>query len=294
MMIYLKLFLSALFWGGTFVAARVVARHVAPFSAAFLRFAIASLCLVVLLLLKEGRLPLLKRHQVVPAIGLGMTGVLAYNAFFFLGMQTIDAGRASLIVATNPLITGLLAALLFREPLNRSQLLGILLGLAGATLVISRGNPLALFTGGVGRGELYIAGTVASWVAYTLIGKLILRDLTPLRAVTWSCLIGAAALLPLALGEGLPRLIGGFYPRDWAGLAFLAFFGTVLGFYWYYQGIQAIGPSRAALFINIVPVSGVLFGWLLLDEAVNLSLAAGAALILAGVYWVNRPAGRKG
>jgi drug/metabolite transporter (DMT)-like permease len=293
-MIYLKLFLSALFWGGTFVAARVVAQHVGPFSAAFLRFVVASLCLVALLLFREGKIPLLKRHQVIPAVLLGMTGVLAYNVFFFLGMKTVDAGRASLIVATNPLFTSLLAAFFFRESLSGSTVLGILMGLAGATLVISRGDPQSLLSGGVGRGEIYIAGTVASWVAYTLIGKLILRDLTPLTAVTWSCLIGATALLPLALGEDLPRLIGGFYPRDWSGIVFLALFGTVLGFYWYYQGIQAIGPSRTALFINFVPVSGVFFGWLLLDEAVNLSLAAGAALILTGVYWTNRPARRSG
>jgi len=293
-MIYLKLFLSALFWGGTFVAARVVAQHVGPFSAAFLRFFVASLCLVALLLFREGKIPLLTRHQVIPAVLLGMTGVLAYNVFFFLGMKTVDAGRASLIVATNPLFTGLLAALFFREPLSGSKVPGILMGLAGATLVISRGDPQSLMSGGVGRGEIYIACTVASWVAYTLIGKLILRDLAPLTAVTWSCLIGATALLPLALGEDLPRLIGGFYLRDWSGIVFLAIFGTVLGFYWYYQGIQAIGPSRAALFINFVPVSGVFFGWLLLDEAVNLSLAAGAALILMGVYWTNRPARRNG
>jgi drug/metabolite transporter (DMT)-like permease len=294
MAIYGKLFLSAVFWGGTFVAARIVARHVGPFSASFLRFLVASLCLVALLRLKEGKFPRLARHQVIPAILLGMTGVLAYNVFFFLGMQTVDAGRASLIVATNPLFTGLLAALFFRESLTPAKGLGILLGLAGAAIVISRGNPLDLLAGGVGRGELYIAGTVASWVAYTLIGKVILKDFSPLAAVTYSCLIGAAALFPLALIEDLPVLIGGFYPEDWAGIAFLAIFGTVLGFCWYYQGIRAIGAARASLFINFVPVSGVFFGWLLLGEAVNLSLAAGAALILAGVYRTNRPARRSG
>jgi drug/metabolite transporter (DMT)-like permease len=294
MAIYVKLFLSAVFWGGTFVAARIVARHVGPFSASFLRFCIASVCLVVLLRLKEGAFPRLRRHQVIPAILLGMTGVLAYNVFFFLGMQTVDAGRASLIVATNPLFTGLLAAYFFREPLNPAKVLGIFLGLAGAILVISRGDPLGLLAGGVGRGEMYIAGTVASWVAYTLIGKVILKDFSPLAAVTYSCLIGAAALFPFALLEDLPALIGGFHPEDWAGIVFLAFFGTVLGFSWYYQGIRAIGPSRASLFINFVPVSGVFFGWLLLGEAVNLSLAAGAALILTGVYRTNRPARRGG
>jgi drug/metabolite transporter (DMT)-like permease len=288
MVIYAKLFLTAIFWGGTFVAARVVAQDVDPFSASFLRFFAASLFLTALVLRKEGRFPRLRRHQVIPVVLLGLTGVFAYNVFFFLGLKTITAGRASLIVATNPVFISLLSTLLFREKLNSGKIMGIILCLCGAVLVISRGNPLTLFTGGVGWGELHITGCVASWVAYTLIGKVIMKDFTPLAAVTCSCLIGTAALLPPALLENITELAGGFSLTDWTGILFLAFFGTVLGFLWYYEGIQAIGPSRASVFINFVPVSGVFLGWLILDEAVNLSLLAGASLVVGGVYWTNR------
>ena len=289
MVVYGKLFLTAIFWGGTFVAARVVAQDVAPYSASFLRFLTASLFLFAMIILKEGRVPPPKRHQVTPAILLGMTGVFAYNVFFFFGMKTVSAGRASLIVASNPVFISLLSAFFFRERLDAGKAMGILLCLTGATLVISRGDILSLFTGGVGWGEVFILGCVASWVAYSLIGKFIMRDFSPLAAVTYSCLIGCAALLPPALMEDITGLIGGFPLRDWIGLLYLGFFGTVLGFFWYYEGIRAIGPSRAAVFINFVPVSGVFFGWLLLAEAVNLSLLTGATLVLGGVYLTNRP-----
>ncbi len=289
MIIYLKLFLTAMFWGGTFVAARIVAQHVGPYSASFLRFLTASLFLLVMITLKEGRIPRLERHQVLPAILLGMTGVFAYNVFFFLGMKTIPAGRASLIVATNPVFISLLSALIFRERLNSAKVKGILTCLTGATIVISRGDLLSIFTGSVGWGEIYILCTVASWVAYSLIGKVIMKDFSPLAAVTYSCLIGGAALLVPACLEDLPNLIGSFYPEDWIGIVFLGFFGTVLGFLWYYEGIRAIGPSRASVFINFVPVSGVFFGWLILDETINVSLLVGAVLVMAGVYLTNRP-----
>jgi drug/metabolite transporter (DMT)-like permease len=290
MVIYVKLVLTAVFWGGTFVAARVVAQDVGPYSASFLRFFAASLFLVALAPWTEGRFPRLRRHQILPAILLGMTGIFAYNIFFFLGMKTVTAGRASLIAATSPVFISLLSALLLRERLGSGKVAGIVACLAGAVLVISRGDPLSLFTGGVGWGELFIAGCVASWVAYTLIGKMIMKDVSPLAAVTCSCLIGAAALLPPALLEGVTEQAGGFSLADWTGILYLAFFGTVLGFYWYYQGMQAIGLSRASVFINLVPVSGVFLGWLLLGEAINFSLLAGAALVIGGVYWTNRPA----
>ena len=289
MVIYGKLVLTAIFWGGTFVAARIVAQHVAPYSASFLRFFTASLFLIGLIIMKEGRLPRLQRHQIIPAILLGMTGVFAYNVFFFLGMKTIAAGRASLIVATNPIFISLLSALFFRQRLDAKKAAGIFLCLTGAIIVISRGDPLSIFTGGVGWGDVYLLGCVASWVAYSLIGKVIMKDFSPLAAVTYSCLIGTAALLVPAFLEGLSGQIGGLYPADWIGILYLGFFGTVLGFFWYYEGILAIGPSRASVFINFVPVSGVFLGWLMLDEAVNLSLLAGAALVMAGVYLTNRP-----
>jgi len=289
MLVYGKLFLTAIFWGGTFVAARVVAQDVPPYSASFLRFLTASLFLIVMIILREGGVPPLKRHQVLPAVLLGMTGVFAYNVFFFFGMQTVAAGRASLIVASNPVFISLFSALLFRERLDAGKALGIILCLTGAALVISRGDISSLLSGGVGWGEVFILGCVASWVAYSLIGKVIMKDFSPLAAVTYSCLIGCAALLPPALLENITGLIGGFPLRDWLGLLYLGFFGTVLGFFWYYEGIRQIGPSRASVFINFVPVSGVFFGWLLLDEAVNLSLLTGAALVLGGVYLTNRP-----
>jgi drug/metabolite transporter (DMT)-like permease len=289
MIIYGKLVLTTIFWGGTFVAARVVAQDMGPFSASFLRFFAASLFLIALILRKEGQFPRLRRHQIIPAILLGMTGVFTYNVFFFLGMKTITAGRASLIVATNPVFISLLSAFFFQQPLDAKKVMGILLCLTGATIVISRGDPLSIFTGGVGWGDVYLLGSVASWVVYSLIGKVIMKDFSPLAAVTYSCLIGAAALLPPALLENITELAGGFSLTDWAGILYLAFFGTVLGFFWYYQGIQAIGLSRASVFINLVPVSGVFWGWLILGEAVNFSLLAGAALVVGGVYLTNRP-----
>jgi drug/metabolite transporter (DMT)-like permease len=74
---------------------------------------------------------------------------------------------------------------------------------------------------------------------------------------------------------------------DWLSLFFLAFFGTVVGFVWYYEGIKSIGPTRAGLFINFVPVSAICLAWLLLGEPVTLSLLTGAVFVGTGVYMTN-------
>ena len=287
MIIYLKLTLTALFWGGTFVAARVVSNHIGPFSASFIRFTAASLFLFIAAMLSGAKIPRPARHQIIPVILLGMTGVFAYNVFFFSGLQTITAGRASLIIAINPVLISILSDLFFHEKMRTAKIAGAFLCLVGVILVISHGNPLSLFSGGAGRGEFFILGCVVSWVTYSLIGKVIMKDLTAFAAVFYSCAIGAAALFPLALIENITSKIGGFSSADWLSLIYLAFFGTTLGFHWYYEGIAAIGAARASVFINLVPVAGVFLGWLLLGEPVNMSIIAGATLVVGGVFLTN-------
>lgn len=270
------------------MAARVVTQHVEPFSASFLRFVVASFFLILLAGKRKASFPLLKKNQLLPAILLGMTGIFTYNVFFFMGLKTVTASRASLIVATNPVFISLFSVLLFKERMNAGKVMGIILCLAGAAIVISHGDMTEIFRGKLGWGEVYILGCVASWVAYSLIGKVIMKDLSPLHAVTYSCLIGTLALFFPAWQEGIYEQVMTYTAIDWTGIFYLGFFGTVLGFLWYYEGIQVIGPSRAAVFINFVPVSGVLLGWLLLDESINLSLLTGAALVIGGVYLTNK------
>jgi drug/metabolite transporter (DMT)-like permease len=288
-LIYLKLLLMALFWGGTFIAGRDLAGEIRPFAAAFLRFTMASTVLVLLTLYTHRGWPKIQPGQWLPLLLLGLSGVFAYNAFFFKGLEMIEAGRAAVIVATNPVLIALFAALLLREKLDRWKVAGILLSVFGAIVVITDGEPAQVLDAGLGSGELYIFGCVLAWVVYTLVGRIALRGMTPLVAVTWSALLGTLMLLPMALLDGLVGGIASYPPSVWLGTAYLGLFGTVLAFVWYYQGIRAIGSTRAGQFINFVPVSGVALSAWLLDEPLTPALLIGLALVSVGVYLTNRP-----
>jgi len=285
--VYLKLLGMALFWGGTFIAGRVIARDVGPYAAAFLRFLIASTFLFVVLLKEERKLPPITRGQVLPLILLGLTGVFAYNVFFFKGLKLIEAGRAAVIIANNPILIALFSALLFKERLTLIKTIGILLSVTGAVLAISRGNPASLLQGGLGWGEVFIGACVLSWVTFSLLGKTVMAGLSPLTSVTYSAAIGAAALFIPACYDGLLQGLMHYGWSAWIGVFYLGFFGTVLGFVWYYEGIQAIGPTKAGLFINFVPISAIILAFIILDEPLTISLIGGAVLVSTGVYLTN-------
>jgi drug/metabolite transporter (DMT)-like permease len=285
--VYLKLLLTALFWGGTFIAGKLIAQSVNPFSAAFLRFCIASCLLLILTARGRGGFPPVNRSQFIALVLLGLTGVFSYNALFFKGLQFITAGRASLIIANNPVIITLFAALIFKEKLSWIKVSGIVLSVTGAIIVISKGSLGELVQGGIGWGEILIFGCVASWAAYTLIGKAVVKDLSPLAAVSYSALVGAVALFIPAVAEGMATAIPGYSALDWVCIAYLGIFGTVLGFVWYYEGIKALGPTRAGQFINFVPICAIVLAFFILGEPVTWSLLVGAAFVISGVSLTN-------
>lgn len=288
MLIYIKLLLTAIFWGGTFVAGRSLAQNVGPFSAAFFRFAIASLFLVFLTLRSEGKFSVLKKGQILPVLFLGLTGVFCYNLFFFKGLKLIEASRAAIIIANNPIFIALFSAVFFKEKLNSLKITGILISVSGAIIVISRGNLLEILQGNLGLGEFYMFLCVLSWVIFSLLGKTVMADLSPLSSITYSALTGTILLFAPALREGLADCIY-YSASDWWNIFYLGFFGTVLGFVWFYEGINQIGPTRAGLFINFVPISAILLAFLILGEPLTLSLLMGTLLVSSGVYLTNRP-----
>ena len=291
--IYIKLLVTAIFWGGTFIAGRVVARGVGPFSAAFLRFALASVFLLFITYKVEKRLPPVRKGQVIPLILLGMTGVFSYNVFFFKGLKIIHAGRAAVIIANNPVFIALFASYLFKERLTLLKFAGIVLSVTGAIVVISRGNPSEIIKGNVGIGEIFIFCCVMSWVAYSLIGKAVMKDLSALVSVSYSSVVGAIGLFIPAYLEGMVQHFSHYSKIEWLGIFYLGFFGTVVGFVWYYEGIKAIGATKASQFINFVPISAVVLAFFLLAEPVTFSLVIGTLMVCTGVYLTNSTYVRK-
>jgi len=286
----LKLTITAIVWGGTFVAGRILAPEISPFPGAFLRFVAALAILLPYYLFTERRRRRLDPRLLLLIAGLGITGVFGYNALFLWGLRTVHAGRAAIIVSGNPVFIALFSRLFFKEPLTWTTVAGVVLSLTGAAVVIGRGDPLAPFTGEVSLGDAAIAGAMFTWVAYSLLGKKVMGRISPLAAVTLSCLAGALMLLPPALNAGLIEQAAGLSLTGWAAIVFLGVIATAMGFVWFYQGIQKMGASRAAVFVNFVPVSAAALGALILNEPVDASLLMGGALVLTGVALTNRRA----
>lgn len=287
----LKLVATALFWGGTFTAGKLLAETMPLMAAAFGRFLVAAVLLVWVAWRWEGGLPRLDRWQLATTAALGLTGIFLYNLFFFGALARIPAGRTALFVCLNPIVTAVLASVVFRERLGARRWLGIAVALLGAAIVITRGDPadaIADVGRSFGAGEGIMCLAVLTWAVYTLISRKAMQSLSPIAATTYATLWGLGFLAVGAIGELGSIRWSGLGWQAWASILYLGAFGTVVAFIWYYEGIRAIGPSRAAVFTNLVPAFGVLLSAILLGEDILASMVIGGVVSAIGVSLTNR------
>ena len=288
----LKLVATAFFWGGTFVAGKWAVREAPPFTVALLRFALATAVLFAMIAWDAGRgstpggAPAPKGvKQWAGLFTLGLTGMFLYNFFFLKGLSLTTAANGSLIVSLNPLLTALLSAALLKERIRPIRWAGLLLALAGVGVVVTNGSFEALGSGSPNTGDLLLLGAPLMWAIYTVLGKKVLAHLPPLPATAYAALFGTLLLFPAAVLEGpLSRTVSTLTPWGWLSVLQLALLGTVAGFVWWYEGVAELGASRAAVFVYLVPLFGVLLASLVLSEAVGPAKIAGGILIVGGVY----------
>lgn len=291
LVVYIKLALVAMFWGGTFIAGRLLVHAVPPLMAATARFAVAVVLLVLVAWRIEGGLPRLTKSQWLATAALGLSGIFLYNLCFFGALARMPAGRTALFVALNPIVTAIAAAALLGERLGKIKWTGAAIAFCGVAIVITRGDPLGALHDirqSIGTGELFMLGAISSWAAYTLIGRFALKGLSPIAATTYAAMWGLLFLALSASGSIARVDWAGLDWHVWAAVAYLGVFGTVIGFVWYYEGVKTIGPSRTAVFNNLVPVCGTTLATVLLGEPVLPSMVVGGLLAIAGVMLANR------
>ncbi len=281
---YIKLVLVSLFWAGTFISTRIASQTFEPFTGAGIRYTIALFFLLPMAWNQNRQLFSIHKKQLPLLLLLGLSGIFAYNFFFFKGLKTIPASRGALLVALNPIFVMLMSAIIYKEPVTLKKITGIIISLVGVIIVISRGRVTELLSG-LEPGDLFMLGCPATWAIYTLAGKPVLKHTTPLQASAWASMSGLLMLLVFSAGESFPVNIP---LKVWFALAYLGIVGTVIAFVWYYDGIKAIGPMRTAIFTNLVPVFAVLLSVIILREQVSWYTWTGGILVIGGVYLVTR------
>lgn len=281
--VYLLLIATAILWGANAVTAKFTVDEISPLVTIFIRFTCMSVILIIMVLKRDGIKAIPTVKQLPWLIALGVTGFFLNNYFFFTGVKYSTAANASLLAAANPVITAAITGLFMHERLMTNQLIGIVLSFCGVAVVVTKGSWANLTSLTFNHGDLLLALAPVFWSIYSIIGRSAMRHISALAATAWSSLIGAALLFIASIVEGFDGHVG-LSTSGWANMLYMILGSGVLAFYWWNKGVAIIGPNRAAIFTNLIPLAGMFFAALFLHETITWSQLTGAMMIISGVY----------
>jgi drug/metabolite transporter (DMT)-like permease len=283
--------LATFTWATNMTLGRWLRDSVGPITLSASRFSIAALLFAALL----QRRPAEERRPEGDGwllLGMALSGVAVFAPLLYLGLRFTTAVNATLLNGLGPLITGLLAALLIREPMSRPQVVGAIVGLGGVMAVISGGSPS--FWGSLHGdiGDLIVLGAVTLWGLYSVLGRQVMRHRSALSATALSTFLGLPFLCLAAAWE-LRAFPIHWRPEVALAMVYIGVAPAVIGFLSWNEGVRRLGPSGAMVFYNTLPLYGALLGRVFLREPIGLGHWLGGALIIGGGLWAARarPAG---
>ena len=278
---------AALSAGAAVVATRFVVGDLGPAELAFYRYVIGVLCLLPLLPLVWPRAGL----GVAAIAKIALFGAVFYGIFpwaFSAALQYTSAARGAIGLATLPIQTLIVAAVLGKEVLTRSKLLSVALAFAGIALVF---GPEALRVDGsnylIGDG-LMLFGAFSAAVA-SVLGRSILAAHGPLFVTAVAMMFGVAALLPFAIADGAFLRLPELSYHGWLAVLFLGTVGGAVQFSLFAWALRWLPPTRTVIYLSLNPISAVLLALAWLGESVTVTLVAGLVLVLTGIIIANLP-----
>ncbi len=289
---YGALVTAAVVWGGSIVGQKYALGSFSAVEVSVLRGRGALAFLVPLWWWREGGSVTFSARDWGVFFVLGL-GVLGNHLLTLFGLRYIGAAAAGVIIGSSPAITAFLSSVLIRDVPFRAVWAGCALSFAGVALVSAGGGDAALEENPWLGGVLVVLGLV-SWALYTIGGRRTMERFSPLT-VNWTTL-GLSILIQIPLLWTDQKMVvagaASVPVAGWLALAYLIVFATALGQQAWLYGVQGVGPSRAGVFVNLIPVSALVFSALILGERIGVKELAGIVLILAGVWLVNRQSAR--
>jgi drug/metabolite transporter (DMT)-like permease len=285
-MTYVYLLLTAFIWAAVFHLGKYALTVMSPLSLASWRFIIAGIALSAWLSWQRGWQWRAIKRNAKPLIIMGIVGIFGFNAALFTGLARTSPINGALIMAFYPAITAVLSTALNGEHIVARQWLGFVLSVFGIVAIISNGSLGNLLAMHVADGDLLVLLGCLCWAIYSVIPARFVRDIPTLQLTTATIVVGAV-VLTIAAAVSTHDLLTIPAPSIVLSVLCISLLGTVLAYLWWNRGLQRIGASRVAIFINAVPVFTALIG-VALGQPMSAAQIVGAILVIAGVLISSR------
>ncbi|MEM9145522.1 MAG: DMT family transporter [Pseudomonadota bacterium] len=285
------LMFTALFWAGNAVAGQLAVGEIAPFQLVLLRWVLVAAVLGVLYGQElRDHWPAV-RGQLGFVVAMASLGFTAFNGLFYVAALSTSAVNIGILQGSIPVFVLLLAYAAYGTRISRMQAVGVMATLIGVVLVATKGAPLAVLSLGVATGDGLMVLACLLYAFYAVC--LPRRPAVPGRAFfALMSMIAAVTSVPFALAEAAWSAPGWPTMTGLAVMLYVAIFPSCLAQLFFLRGVDLIGPGRAGVYVNLVPVFASLLAVLLLGERFAGFHALALGLVLGGIWLAQREAAR--
>jgi drug/metabolite transporter (DMT)-like permease len=277
------LILVSFVWAGSFIVVDIVTQEMDPIDLGFLRFLVATPLMILIVVLRKKPLSIPKK-ELPWLIVLGLTGVTFLYLFQFLGIHLTNAPTASVLINTNVIFIAILSGLFLHETLTRKRVTGIVLSFIGVFVIMfsdilkQEWNFNNLFY----IGGILMLLSAFCWALYSFVGKRLLKTYDEFVITTYAFGLGTLFYIPFVVSH-LDLVLQQTSLNGWLSVLYLALICSLFGYLGWYYALKHIDASKAAVFLNLIPLFTILMSFFL-GASLTWFFLLGAALILYGVY----------
>jgi drug/metabolite transporter (DMT)-like permease len=286
--VYLEALFAVVVWGASFIATKIAVGQISPIAVVWLRFAMGiPILYVAVAMRKQFAFP--KGNEWLYFALLGFLGISFHQWLQSNGLITAQATTTAWIVATTPAFITILGWLVLKEKLTALQTSGIVLAMAGVLVVVSKGNFASLAIGNFGTpGDFLILISAVNWAVFSILSRRGLKSHPSTRLTFWVMTIGWLITSVAFFAQGRTSEIQLLDSRGWWAMVFLGIFTTGLAYIAWFDALGQLPAAQTGAFLFIEPPASMVVAAIVLNEAVTWASLLGGAVILFGVWLVNK------
>jgi drug/metabolite transporter (DMT)-like permease len=275
-------------WGASFIATKIAVGQISPIAVVWLRFAMGiPILYVAVAMRKQFAFP--KGNEWLYFALLGFLGISFHQWLQSNGLITAQATTTAWIVATTPAFITILGWLVLKEKLTALQTSGIVLAMAGVLVVVSKGDFASLAIGSFGTpGDFLILISAVNWAVFSILSRRGLKSHPSTRLTFWVMTIGWLITSAAFFAQGRTAEIQLLDSRGWWAMVFLGIFTTGLAYIAWFDALSQLPAAQTGAFLFIEPPASMVVAAIVLNEAVTWASLLGGAVILFGVWLVNK------
>lgn len=277
--IWIFILVITLIWGYAWVVMKQSLNYMGPYTFSAYRFIAGTITLLLVVWLTKQHIPLKKYWKQLAFLGLLQTTVV--YLFVMFGLQFIGAGKSSVLLYSMPIWGSLLAIYFLKEKLNLTGMIGLFLGLIGLLLIIGwdflfESNKQVLI------GQILIVIAAISWAISNIYFRIRFQDLPKITTTAYQMLFGTIGIVFVAIFYewNEPAV---FNAHSIYYILFSGIIASALCFTMWFVLLSLVDMMTATISSMLVPVFGLIFSYLILDEQLTINLLLGSAIIIIGI-----------